>query len=615
MNNSINLQNGNVKVKKREVDLLLSKYSIKDIETSLIKIFLEKNNIKTRNESILLVLKQNHNKIKIEIEEYLNKLGIVLDLKTIERFFELLIEPEDRKLNGAFYTPTFIVDYVVNDTINNDEKICDLSCGSGAFLIGATQRIHEITKKPIIKVIEQNIFGGDISKTSVYRSKILLTLFALINGEDKKEINFNLVVADSLNYNWKNNNPSGFDVVIGNPPYVRVQNMPKQSREDIHKRYFTASKGNIDLYIPFFELGIRLLNENGKIGYITPNSYFYSRASKKLREFLQQQKYVSKIIDFNHLQLFEGVTTYTCVTILDKRQKNSFKYSIIHEEEKLKQLNKIEFTDIKISSLSPIKWNLLLKEDYENIKKIESIGIPLGKLTQIKNGIATLNDNLYILEGETKEGFYIKEYSNKEYLIEKEITRKLVKASVLRTEEDIEKTKTRIIFPYEKIDKLYKPISENALKTLYPECYKYFLAIKLDLAKRDKGNRQYDKWFAYGRVQGYNISGPKLISPLMSPGPRFAICNEDKTLYNGGIGIFYKGSLELLQKILKSKVFWYYILKTSKEYKSNFRAVANNFIENFGIPNFTQDEKDFLIKEKSQEKIDNFLIKRYGVNI
>ena len=101
----------------------------------------------------------------------------------------------------------------------------------------------------------------------------------------------------------------------------------------------------------------------------------------------------------------------------------------------------------------------------------------------------------------------------------------------------------------------------------------------------------------------------------MSPNPRFFICNEDKTLYNGGIGIFYKGNLEVLLKILKSKVFWYYILKTSKEYKSSFMAVANNFIEKFNIPILEQGEIEFMKKEKSQSKIDKFLIKKYDLNI
>jgi len=603
-----------IKVEKKEVDFLLKKYSIKDIETSLIKIFLEDNNLKTKNVLLLEVLKKNHEDIKNEIKYFLKTKNILLSIKIIERFFELLIEGEDRKLNGAFYTPTFIVDYIVNETINGNEKVCDLSCGSGAFLIGAIDRINKITKKPIIKIIENNIFGADISKTSVYRSKILLSLFALINKEDKKEIKFNLITTDSLKYDWEKQHPEGFDVIIGNPPYVRVQNLPEESRKFINKNYFTASKGNIDLFIPFFELGLKLLKKDGRMGYISPNSYYSSRSSQKLREYMQQNNFIEKILDFNHLSIFSGVTTYTCITILEKSFNENIKYAVIHEKKLLNKLDKIKFTEIKSSSLNVNKWNLLNKKDSKNINKIEKMGTPLGKLTKIINGIATLNDELYLLDGKTEKGFFIKKFKDKYYKIELNITRKIIKASVLKNEKDILENKRRIIFPYELKGKFYQPFNESDLKKKYPSCYNYFLAIKEELAKRDKGNREYSQWFAFGRVQGYNIFGNKIITPGISPSSRFVICNDDKTLYYGGLGIFYDGDLKILLKILQSKVFWHYVYKTSKEYKSKFWSLSKNFIENFGIPSFTKTEEKFILNN-SQEKIDNFLIKKYNLNI
>lgn len=607
------LLNG-IKVERKEVDLLLKKYPIKDIETSLIKIFLKENNLKTKNILLLDVLSKNHENIKIEIKQFLDNKKIKLTIKIIERFFELLIEKEDRKLNGAFYTPTFIVDYIVNETIDDDEKVCDLSCGSGAFLIGATDRINKITKKPIIKIIENNIFGADISKTSIYRSKILLSLFALINKEDKKEIKFNLLTTDSLRCDWKKEHPKGFDVILGNPPYVRVQNLPQESRKFINKNYFTASKGNIDLFIPFFELGLKLLKKSGRMGYISPNSYYSSRSSQKLRGYMQQNNFVKKILDFNHLSIFSGVTTYTCITILDKSFNENIKYAVIRKKKLLHKLDKTKFTKIKSSSLNVNKWNLLNKKDSKNIENIEKIGIPLGKLTKIINGVATLNDKLYLLDGKKENGFFIKDFKGKSYKIESEITRKIIKASVLKDKKDILKNKRRIIFPYELKGKFYQPFNELYLKKTYPYCYKYFLAIKDELAKRDRGNREYSQWFAFGRVQGYNIFGSKIITPGISPSSRFVICNDNKTLYYGGLGIFYNGNLNILLKILQSKVFWYYVYKTSKEYKSKFWSLSKNFIENFSIPEFTKQEEKFIING-SQEKIDDFLIKKYNVNI
>jgi len=81
------------------------------------------------------------------------------------------------------------------------------------------------------------------------------------------------------------------------------------------------------------------------------------------------------------------------------------------------------------------KWNLLNKKDAKNITKIESMGTPLGKLVKITNGIATLKDELYLLDGEKQDRFFLKNFKNKSYKIEPEITRKIIKASILKTKE------------------------------------------------------------------------------------------------------------------------------------------------------------------------------------
>src|SRR3989344_5685897 len=316
---------GHINLVKNDVDNLLKRYSIKDIETSLIKIFLEINNLNTKNKLLLEVIKQNHDKIKEQIKEYLQNKNIGLNLKTLERFFELLIEQEDRKINGAYYTPSFIVDYMVDKVVKGDITVCDCSCGSGAFLVGCAEKLKEITGKHIIQIIENNLYGSDISKSNVYRTKIILSLLSLINNEDKKEIEFNLVASDSLKLNWRTAFPevfgkqelrdnfnyrgksSGFDVIIGNPPYVRIQNLDDKTKEFIRSRWITAKKYNVDLYIPFIELSLDLINTNGEICLITAKSYFDSEAGKQIRRILRDNHFIDEILDFNFFQIFEDV--------------------------------------------------------------------------------------------------------------------------------------------------------------------------------------------------------------------------------------------------------------------------------------------------------------------
>ncbi|GAI02297.1 unnamed protein product, partial [marine sediment metagenome] len=112
-------------------------------------------------------------------------------------------------------------------------KICDPSCGCGAFLIAACKQFKKKFNKNIVDIIENNIYGVDILHYSVRRCKILLSLLAIINKEDEENYNFNIYTRDSLNIDWKNLFPSifkenGFDVVIGNPPYVKYQDLTKK---------------------------------------------------------------------------------------------------------------------------------------------------------------------------------------------------------------------------------------------------------------------------------------------------------------------------------------------------------------------------------------------------
>jgi len=609
---------------RKIIKYLLNNYSLDIIEKSLIQIFLEEHKIKKINEFLANFLRDvNENEIK-KIKEHLIKEKIELDLKTLIRLFELLIEPEFRKLNGAFYTPYFIVDYINKKVIisKEDIKVCDPSCGSGIFLVDAAEKISKTLKRPIISVIENNIYGVDIDPRSVKRTKLILSLLALINGEYKEKINFNIKVGDSLDprsFNWREefkeifDTKNGFDGIVGNPPYVRIQNLRNEIRERIQKGWYTASSGNIDLYIVFFELGFKLLNETGKLGYITPNSYFSSFAGKKLRIFLTDKKIIKEIVDFNHIQIFEDVTTYTCITILDKKPKEEFNYLIIDNKDELKNLSNLQFKKIKYNILNNDKWILLDKKEFELIRKIETIGTPLKRLVRISVGLATLADRLYILENlKEKDGYYIKKYKGELYCIEKEITKEIIKTSIIKTEEDIEKNKRRIIFPYKKTNREYIIIPEEELRKKYPQCYNYFLAIKEELAKRDKGRKKYVTWYAYGRTQGIGTNfGEKILTPTMSLKPTFVICKKEDATFYAGYGIFYKGDLEILKKVLNSKIMKFYINKTSKVYRGGYRSYAKTFIQNFSIPNFNKDELEFLKKEEDNSKIDTFLIKKY----
>jgi len=226
--------------------------------------------------------------------------------------------------------------------------------------IKAAEKIKELTNKSIINIIEKNLYGVDISKRSIERTKLILSLLSLINNEDKEDINFNLVVGDSLRLDWKKQFPnifkedgwrntfdsksnlSGFDVIIGNPPYVRIQNLDDQTKKRIREKWSSAKKYNVDLYIPFIELSLDLINSDGKVCLITAKSYFDSQAGVFIRRLLRDNRYIEEILDFNFFQLFEDVITYTSIIILDKKPKDFLRYYKIQSKDELNKLDKLK---------------------------------------------------------------------------------------------------------------------------------------------------------------------------------------------------------------------------------------------------------------------------------
>ena len=135
---------------------------------------------------------------------------------------------------------------------------------------------------------------------------------------------------------WTKNRVSlcdSFDFVVGNPPYVRIQNLGESRRLALQNNWQLCSGGSTDIYIAFFELGVKMLKEKGKLGFITPNTWLKTQAAGELRRFFRREKIVKTLIDFEHWQLFENVTTYSLITILQKGARHD-SFSLIKGDKK-----------------------------------------------------------------------------------------------------------------------------------------------------------------------------------------------------------------------------------------------------------------------------------------
>lgn len=618
---------------KNDIEKLLNKYEPDAIETALVQLFVVANNIQVKNNILLKNIIENQDESISSAKRQLKGNFEINNINDFVNIFELLVLPSEKKINGAFFTPQIITDFIVSETIvSPSQKICDPSCGCGAFLVAATILISEKFKKEVIKVIEENIYGVDIADYSVHRAKILLSLLALKNGEDKENIKFNIKTADSLVVDWKMLFPDiinngGFDAIIGNPPYVKFQDLNKELRGKLYADWLTLKTGNYNLYFAFFELGVALMKVDGILGYITPNNYFTSLSGVHLREYLLSNRLIEKIIDFNHLKVFEA-QTYTCITFLKNGENDFFSYERIDDCKIFDSLKDLRYSKVYFKELNNKKWRLLRDFDQGNIKKIENIRKKLGKIVDIRVGIATCKDSIYFINGSTLENdYYYKLYQEKKYPIEEGITQPIAKISDFKTQVDLDNNNRRIIFPYRKNNGKVEIIKESELKTYYPCCYEYFLKAKEELATRDKGKGKYPEWYAYARTQGLNFFGGKLLTPTFSSEPRFLLERNENALFCNGYAIYLINetnlfadieqqlNLNILMKILNSHVMNYYIKLTSVSIEGGYPCYQKNFIELFGIPDFTLDELNFLTKEEDKVNIDDFLIKKYSLNL
>lgn len=621
---------------KEEVLQLNKKLDLDEIETSLVKIYVDSfsNGGPDNNFLEKIYLEADQNDVKtikntLEFEE-----GSIT-LSDIIRIFELSVPEKDRELNGVYFTPSEITDYMVDDLLDEKGTVCDYACGSGAFLIKAADHLLEITNLEIGEILEEYIYGVDILEYNVRKTRVLLSLLAYREGCGRN-LELNIKKGDSLQIEWRKKFPAvfendGFDYIISNPPYVKIQNLEKTTKEDIKSDYEVVFSGNFNIFIPFFELAIDITNSKGKTSLITPLNYFTTLTGRELRNYLQENKYVSKIIDFDKILLFEDVKAYTAITNLNKKRKSSLDYAVISDESKLNKLSDIDYISVKYSSLDPEKWRLLDNQDYENIDRIENIGQSLDDLADIRVGIATLKDSVYIVDGSTEDenGYLNKEFKGREFKVEKEITRPLRKISDLENEEHLEKYDKRIICPYEthvekkkrldgkeERDINHSLISEQEMEEKYPKALNYLEAAREKLGTRENGSADYQIWYAYGREQGLNLYGPRLYTPTYSKGPKFMKDDVDDALFSNGYAIFPKPhrDIEVIQKVINSKIMDYYMRKTSKDIERGYQCYQKNFMRRFSVPKFSNEEKE-KIKRLSGDDLDLFLIEKYGVSI
>lgn len=421
---------------------------------------------------------------------------------------------EEIKENGIVYTPKYIAEYIINQlNIKEEETILEPSVGHGIFIFTLLELNK--TKSNLKEWFLNKIYGYDIQEKNIEQLKELIIIyFEKLNIKITKEELTNFKVMDTLFDSTKY-----FDVILGNPPYIRIKNIETNYLNKLKKDYLSCKDGNIDIYYAFIEFANKY---SKKSSFIVPNSYLYNKFAKNLRNIIVEN--LKTVIDFKEKKIFEKAGTYTSIFLINKEYQSE---TILYKEnltENYKELTKNKF----------------LKKEIENTTKEY-------KVLNIFGPIATLRDNIY--------------KSYKEVNIKDTIP--FLKLTKLKTRQEIQENKERIIFPYKIIDKKFIIKNEDELDV---ETLSFLYKNKKELEQRDKGNKTYPKWYAYGRTQGLYDLKDKNNSFIIVPGmfsedySFFKFEKEDikeeQFLFSSGLLIeIEKNEIELID-FLNSKDFF-----------------------------------------------------------
>jgi type I restriction-modification system DNA methylase subunit len=631
-------------------------------------------------------------------------------------------KPEVRKAGGVYYTPTYIVDYIVKNTIGkivgaahrdrpeegthrevplqhkltpkqiSKIRILDPACGSGSFLLGAyqylldyhrdwyekdglgkhTQEIYQgyggqwrLTTREKKRILLNNIYGVDIDPQAVEVTKLSL-LLKVMEGENQDtlerqmklfkeralpDLGSNIKCGNSLigpdfyqgkqmnlldseemyrinAFDWEKEFPEimragGFDVVIGNPPYIRIQTMKEWAPSEVEickEHYTSASKGNYDIYVVFVERGLSLLNKFGRLGFILPHKFFNAQYGEPLRGVLSKGKHLAEVIHFGDQQVFAGATNYTCLLFLDKTGSKQCHFVKVDDITAWRINGESTEGKIAATKITPSEWSFTVGKEAGLFAKLSKIPLKLADIAdRIFQGLVTGADPVFILSDHGK-GKYLSEATDQLHHIEPDLMHPLCKGSLNIRRYHVSELTKSILFPYKYVQRKAELLTPKEMAESYPNAWDYLQINRTALESRERGKWKHNRWYAFGRSQNLSeMEQEKILTPSIAKSASFALDSKDFYYFvgsggggGGGYGITLKSdgqmAYEYVLGLLNSNLLDYFLKSFSSPFSGGYYAYNRQYIEQLPIRtmNFS-NPKDKARYDKMVELVEQMI--------
>lgn len=530
-------------------------------------------------------------------------------LAVVDGVLKIVKKPENTE-RDIVTTPNFVVREILRQTVVeiiqgktanevNNLKCADIACGSGAFLLELYQLLYDslvdyYLENDRSKLLQTSIdtyklpyemkrnlllscvYGVDKDFNAVEACKFGL-LLKLLEGEDVNSLfSFHPILPDLSNNIFYGNsllstsdvpkddalevnpfdfNDKVFDLIVGNPPYMKTEDIkaftPKEkSLYEKSNKYRSAYK-QYDKYFLFIERALSLLKPDGYLGYIVPSKFMKVGAARELRDLIAKNAYLKTITSFGAHQVFTDKSTYTCIIVLEKKKHENFKYSEVNDfiGWKVRNNDAYKFCLRSSSTINANTWVLCTDEQLPLLNAVTANAKPLGEIVgegYIFNGIQTSANRVYVFVpiSETRTTYTFKAFDGNEYEVEKAVTKPYFKtaqgAAAMSTCRTF-KPNARVFFPYKKDnDGHLQLIPLATIQRRYPLFYTFLMAAKPELSKRSRDIQPKpttaDEWYRYGRHQSLEACEveEKMIVGVLAQADKYAIDNNGTLVSSGG---------------------------------------------------------------------------------